>query len=56
MDDHLETQDDLKQIEFGVKDMAQEKKDKENGVESGGFGKKLPPKPFKKTKKDSSKE
>lgn len=40
MADHLETQDDLAQIQFGVKDMAAEKKAKEKGEEVGkNFGK-----------------
>ena len=54
MDDHLETQDNLKQIEFGVKGMVQSKKDQENGIDDeedkGNVENKIPLKPIKKLK------
>lgn len=40
MDDHLETQNDLTQIQFGVKDMVQDKKENEKGDKFGGKSKK----------------
>ena len=54
MDDHLETQEDLTSIKFGVADMAKEKKEKEK--EADGKGGNLKGKPFKKSKKAKSDE